>query len=179
MQPSADTSAAVIVVMGVSGSGKSTVGQQLAHRMGCVFQEGDALHPPHNLRKMKSGVPLDDEDRAPWLAAIRQWITRTLASGQCGVVSCSALRRRYRETLGCNGFNVRVLYLKASPAHLSERLSARRGHFMPAALLQSQINALEEPVHTERAVTVEVDSRDVQSVVDEAVVRLGVSAGAA
>ena len=150
--------ARVAVVMGVSGSGKTTIGRALARRLGWLFQEGDALHPPENVAKMSAGHPLDDADRAPWLAAIAALIDEWRARGKAGVITCSALKRRYREVIIGDRPGVRLVYLAGSRALIAERLAARRGHFMPASLLDSQFAALEPPLPKECAIAVSVDA---------------------
>src|SRR6476646_6878153 len=127
--------------MGVSGSGKTTIGRALAKRLGWLFQEGDALHPPENVGKMKAGHPLDDEDRAPWLAAIAVTIDAWRAQGDARIITCSALKRRYREIVIGDRPDVRLVYLEGSRDLIGERVRARRGHFMPASLLDSQFTA--------------------------------------
>ena len=134
----------VIVVMGVSGSGKSSLGEALALALGADFQEGDAFHPPANLDKLHAGIPLDDVDRAPWLARIARWIANEKALQRTGVVSCSALKQRYREQLRAAGDDVRFVYLRVPRDGLRRRLEGRR-HFMSPALLDSQLETLEEP----------------------------------
>ena len=151
-------SARVAVIMGVSGSGKTTVGAALARRLGWLFQEGDALHPPENIAKMKAGHPLDDEDRAPWLAAVASRIDQWRDDGKCGVVACSALKRRYRDIIIGGRADVRLIYLEGSRTLIGERLAQRRDHFMPASLLDSQFAALEPPAAEEDAITVSVDA---------------------
>jgi carbohydrate kinase (thermoresistant glucokinase family) len=136
---------AVVLLMGVSGSGKTTTGKRLATALGWPFRDADEFHPPANIAKMAAGQPLDDADRGPWLAAIGAWIDDQRRSGQNGIVSCSALKRGYRETLAGGRPDVAVVYLKGSKALIGDRLSRRRGHFMPPALLDSQFAALEEP----------------------------------
>ena len=150
--------ARVAVVMGVSGSGKTTIGRALARRLGWLFQEGDALHPPENVAKMSAGYPLDDADRAPWLAAIAALIDEWRARGKAGVITCSALKRRYREVIIGDRPGVRLVYLAGSRALIAERLAARRGHFMPASLLDSQFATLEPPLPKECAIAVSVDA---------------------
>ena len=147
----------VLIVMGVSGSGKSSIAEALRDRLGWVFQEGDSLHPPANVQKMHAGIALTDEDRAPWLAAIKGWIDTRLASGESGLVTCSALKRRYRDFLIEGRPQVRVLYLKASHDVLEARVAHRPGHFMPASLLDSQLATLEEPRAEECPIVVSVD----------------------
>jgi len=147
----------IAVIMGVSGSGKTTIGRVLARRLGWLFLEGDALHPPENIAKMKAGHPLDDEDRAPWLAAVAARIDQWRDDGKCGVVACSALKRRYRDIIIGGRADVRLIYLEGSRALIGERLAQRHDHFMPASLLDSQFAALEPPTADEDAITVPVD----------------------
>jgi gluconokinase/shikimate kinase len=147
----------VLVVMGVSGSGKSTIAKPLAQRLGWPFQEGDDLHPAANVAKMTAGIPLDDSDRAPWLAAIADWIAERLRAGGGGVVTSSALRRAYRDRLRAAGGGVTFVFLKGSKAVIAERVSQRHGHFMPPTLLDSQFDTLEEPTADEHAIVVDID----------------------
>lgn len=144
--------------MGVAGSGKTTVGRALARRLGWRFQEGDALHPPENVAKMRAGHPLDDQDRAPWLAAIAARIDAWRGRGEAGVVTCSALKRQYRAVVGGGRPDVRLVYLYGSRELLAERLAGRRGHFMPPSLLDSQLATLEPPAAEENAIEVSVDA---------------------
>jgi carbohydrate kinase (thermoresistant glucokinase family) len=148
----------IAVLMGVAGSGKTTVGRALAHRLGWRFQEGDALHPPENVVKMRVGHPLDDEDRAPWLATVAARIDEWRRQGQAGVITCSALKRQYRDVIIGRRTGVQLIYLAGSRELLAERLAARRGHFMPASLLDSQLAALEPPTPDEHVLTVSVDA---------------------
>ena len=147
----------VIVVMGVSGAGKTAVGRQLAKRLGWEFIEGDRFHPPANVAKMKSGQPLDDADRAPWLHAIAQAIDDCRGRGGHAVLACSALKKSYRNVIVGNRPDVRLVYLEGSHARIAERLERRRGHFMPASLLDSQFATLEPPAAGERAIAVSVE----------------------
>jgi gluconokinase len=147
----------VIVIMGVSGSGKSTIAQQLASRVHWEFVDGDAFHPPANIAKMKSGTPLTDEDRWPWLKAIASWIDEKRRGRAHGIVTSSALKRRYREVLIGGRPDVRLVYLKGTPELIGRRLAARTDHFMPSGLLRSQFEALEEPGRDENAIVVSVD----------------------
>ena len=143
----------VIVVMGVSGSGKSTLARALAEAWNWDFQEGDELHPPANIDKMRAGLALDDDDRRPWLERVAAWIAAELARGRDGVVTCSALRRRYRDRLRRAGAGVRFVCIELPPAELGRRLR-RRQHFMPASLLDSQLRALEVPDAAENVLVV-------------------------
>jgi gluconokinase len=130
----------VVVVMGVSGSGKTTVGRMLADRLGWSFAEADDFHPAENVAKMTAGVPLDDEDRWPWLQLILEWID---AHPSSAIVTCSALRRSYRDVLRKSSADVRFLHLDGTVEELSSRLIARTDHFMSAAMLESQLATLE------------------------------------
>jgi gluconokinase len=142
----------VVVVMGVAGSGKTTVGRALAARLGWAFQEGDELHPAANVAKMKAGRPLDDADRAPWLEAIGRRIDAWLADGRSGVVSCSALKRAYRDRIRRGRPSVRLVLLEGPPDLMRRRLERRGDHFMPASLVDSQFADLEAPSAEEGAV---------------------------
>ena len=135
----------VIILMGVAGSGKTTVGQLLAGRLGWTFYDGDDFHPARNREKMKRGIPLDESDRQPWLLAIRQLIIDLLNANRNAVVACSALKRSYRRLLAGDSGEVNFVFLHGSPAEIAERLANRRGHFFDPALLQSQFTDLEEP----------------------------------
>lgn len=132
-----------LVVMGVSGVGKTSVAAELVARTGWVFAEGDDFHPPANKQKMAAGRPLDDDDRWPWLATIASWIGEQEAAGRGAVVTCSALRRAYRDVLRDGHPSVRFVHLLAAPELIEERITARRGHYMPASLLGSQLATLE------------------------------------
>ncbi|HEX3862999.1 MAG TPA: gluconokinase [Stellaceae bacterium] len=169
----------VAVVMGVSGSGKTTVGRALAARLGWNFQEGDALHPPENVAKMRAGHPLDDNDRAPWLAAVAARIDAWRCAGDCGVITCSALKRRYRDVIVGNRTDVRLVFLEGSHELLAGRLAGRHGHFMPADLLDSQFATLEPPGPDENAVAVTVET-PVATIVEQiaaALAQVGTIAG--
>jgi carbohydrate kinase (thermoresistant glucokinase family) len=146
----------VLVVMGVSGSGKTTIAKLLATAEGWTLLEGDQFHPPANVAKMAAGTPLTDEDRWPWLRAIAAAIDALRARGENAVVACSALRRAYRDILIGDRRDVRLIYLKGSQALIAERMKARKGHFMPPALLESQFQTLEEPGPDENPITVEI-----------------------
>ena len=146
----------VYVVMGVSGSGKSTVGKLIAEALGARYAEGDSFHPPENVERMRSGQPLDDNDRAPWLTAMANAIRDWNAKGETVVLACSALRRRYRDVLRSGG-DVRFIHLAGDKALIARRLAARKGHYMPPTLLDSQFAALEPPGEDE-AITVPIDA---------------------
>jgi gluconokinase len=148
-------SGCAVVVMGVSGSGKTTVAERLAKQLGWRFVEGDGLHPPANVAKMKQGVPLTDADRAPWLDRIGEELRSWAAEGQSGVLTCSALKRAYRDRIRSARPDVRIVYLKGSEALIGSRVAARRHEYMPASLLRSQFAALEEPGSDEGVVTVD------------------------
>ena len=157
----------VLVIMGVSGSGKSTVAGLLAGRLGWDFAEGDDLHPASNVAKMQAGQPLTDEDRWPWLESIAGWIREHTGAGAPGVVTCSALKKRYRDVL--RGEGVVFVFLDGSKDRISDRLASRHGHFMPPALLESQFEALEAPTPEENAITLSVSSApadETQEIID-------------
>jgi carbohydrate kinase (thermoresistant glucokinase family) len=147
----------VVVMMGVSGTGKTTVGEALAARLGWTFQEGDDFHPPANIAKMKSGQALDDADRAPWLAKVEAWISAELARGRSGVITCSALKKRYRTEIAGDREDVVLVFLKGPEAVIAKRVGDRRGHFMPASLLASQLATLQAPDPSERPIVVDID----------------------
>ncbi|MBV9776518.1 MAG: gluconokinase [Acetobacteraceae bacterium] len=146
----------VVVMMGVSGSGKTTVARGVAARLGWDVLEGDSFHSPNNVAKMSKGIPLDDADRLPWLHAIARAIDAELAAGRSSVVTCSALKRSYRDILIGPRKNVALVYLQGSHALLAERMRNRAGHFMPPSLLDSQLATLEEPTPEEAPITVAV-----------------------
>jgi len=148
----------IVVVMGVSGSGKTTVASLLAERLGCAFQDGDDLHPRENVEKMKSGTPLTDADRLPWLQAIARRIDVWRETGEAGVVTCSALKRSYRDIVLGDRRDVALVYLKGPQALIHGRLTARTSHFMPVGLLESQFVTLQEPAEDERPIVVDIGS---------------------
>lgn len=161
----------IVVVMGVCGAGKSTVGRALAARLGCAFAEGDAFHPKENVAKMAAGEPLTDADRAPWLDALADHLDGWQTAGQNGVLACSALKRAYREVLAAPAPALRFLYLKGAPELLRARLAARRDHYMPPTLLDSQLATLEEPGLDENAIVLTIDG-DPDGIVDAALTAL-------
>ncbi|HET6633362.1 MAG TPA: gluconokinase [Rhodanobacteraceae bacterium] len=155
----------LLVIMGVSGCGKTSVGRRLAGTLDWPFMEGDELHSPANVAKMAAGIPLEDSDRWPWLHSVAAWLDDQLAAGEHGVVACSALKRSYRELL-CGGRpSLRFVYLCVERAELERRLAQRRGHYMPATLLDSQLATLQEPAEDEPALTI-----DANGSIDETVV---------
>lgn len=157
-----------VIVMGVSGCGKSSVGEALAQRLGLAFIEGDVLHPESNVAKMAAGTPLTDEDRWPWLTVIGERIADALARGEGIIVSCSALKKIYREHLrAATGDRLSFVYLHGSRELLGRRMGARTGHFMPLGLLDSQLATLEVPTGEPRVVTVSID-QPVEGIVTDA-----------
>jgi gluconokinase len=163
--------ALVLVLMGVSGCGKSTTGAALSKRLGWPFRDADSFHPPANIAKMSRGVPLDDDDRWPWLAAIAQWIDARCAASQPAIVSCSALKRAYRSRIVGGRKGVRLVYLAGDMGLIGQRLQTRKDHFMPASLLESQFAALEEPGEDEQPLVVSI-ALSPQHVVDTIIERL-------
>jgi gluconokinase len=162
----------VLVVMGVSGSGKSTIGEQLAERLGWSYEDGDKFHPASNVAKMSAGHPLTDEDRWPWLQAIADEIDRICALGQHAVIACSALKRAYRDVLVHGRSDVRMVFLKGTQQLIANRLARRKGHFMPPGLLASQFKTLEPPGIDENPVTVSIEP-SVGAIVDDIARQLG------
>jgi len=162
----------VVVVMGVSGCGKSTIASMLAHRLNWIYEDGDWFHPQSNVRKMHAGEPLTDEDRWPWLHGIAAWIDATRRVGNHGTVACSALKRAYRDILVGERTDVRIVYLKGEQDLIARRLAARDGHFMPPSLLDSQFAALEEPQPDEHPIVVSIVPHP-REIVEEIVKRLG------
>ena len=153
----------VLVVMGVSGSGKTTVAALLAGRLGWELGDADDWHSPANVRKMHGGTPLTDDDRWPWLASIAAWIDATRSTGQHAILACSALKRAYRDVLIGDRHDVRLVYLRGEEALIQERQAARLNHYMPASLVHSQFEALEVPGADESPLIVDVvlPARDV------------------
>ena len=160
-----------LVVMGVSGSGTSTIAEHLATRIGWRYVDGDLFHPPANVAKMSAGHPLSDEDRWPWLQAIADEIDRLSAAGSRAVVACSALKRSYRDILVHGREDVRIVYLDGTQALIAKRLAARKGHFMPPGLLDRQFRTLEPPQPNERPITASIDAA-VEDIIDDIVRQL-------
>ena len=146
----------VLVLMGVSGCGKSTVAALLAGELDWPFEEGDSLHPQANIEKMAAGHPLNDEDRWPWLEKVAEWVEECLDAGRSGIITCSSLKRSYRDIINRRGSGIEFVYLAGSKEVIAARLAARHGHFMPPALLDSQFATLEEPTPDEPSIRVEV-----------------------
>jgi len=167
-----------IVVMGVSGSGKSTIASMLAQRLHWVYEDADWFHPKSNIEKMHHGEPLNDEDRWPWLRAIAEWIDATRSAGGHGVVACSALKRAYRDILIGNRRDVRLVFLKGDRDLIARRIAARADHFMPSTLLESQFAALQEPQADERPIVVTIVPHP-REIVEAIVSELGVESVAA
>lgn len=167
----AATPIAAIIIMGVSGSGKSTIADALANRTGYADEDGDSFHPPANVAKMHAGIPLTDEDRWPWLRAIAAAVDRNADAGRPIIIACSALKRAYRDILVHGRTDVRLVYLKGTREVIASRLAARRNHFMPPSLLDSQFATLEEPTADEPAITTNIDA-PVAAIVDDIVRQL-------
>jgi gluconokinase len=163
-----------LIVMGVSGCGKSTVGSFLAERLGWDFRDGDSFHPPENVEKMRSGMPLTDTDRWPWLAAIAAWIDDHRRAGTHGIVACSALKRAYRDRLRDGHADVSFVHLTGSKELIAARLALRKGHYMPPSLLDSQLATLEVPGPDEAAVAVSVEAMP-DAIVDHVIDALGLA----
>jgi gluconokinase len=169
----------ILVVMGVSGSGKTTVAALLAGRLHWDFEDADDLHPAANVAKMHAGIPLTDADRWPWLRAVAGWIDASRAAGRHGVVACSALKRSYRDIIIGDRPDVQLVFLKGDQQLISARLACRHGHFMPTGLLESQFEALEEPSADEHPIVISIDRRP-REIVDELLAIIGPTlAGAA
>jgi ribose 5-phosphate isomerase A len=164
----------VLVVMGVSGAGKTTVAEDLAARLGWAFEEGDTLHPEANIAKMHAGIPLTDADRLPWLERVAAWIDHQRANKQPGIITCSALKRSYRQIIIGDRPEVRLIYLRGGRDLMAQHLAGRGGHFMPASLLQSQIDTLEEPDPSEDPLIVDA-GRPAAQVAEEIIRLLGAS----
>jgi gluconokinase len=166
-----DTDPCALVVMGVSGSGKSTIADSLAARLGWRCEDGDKFHPASNVVKMSAGHPLTDEDRWPWLQAIADEIDRVCKAGERAVIACSALKRTYRDILVHGRNDVRIIFLNGTQELIAGRLAARKGHFMPPGLLTSQFATLQPPDANEHPVTVSIDAK-VETIIDDIIRQL-------
>jgi gluconokinase len=169
-----DIAPCALIVMGVSGSGKSTIAERLAKRLGWTCEDGDRFHPAGNVAKMSAGHPLDDADRWPWLQAIADEIERVCTGGGHVVMACSALKRAYRDVLVRSRSDVRIVFLDGSQALIADRLGRRKGHFMPPGLLDSQFKTLEPPQEDERPIIVSIDA-PVETIVENIVAQLKAS----
>jgi carbohydrate kinase (thermoresistant glucokinase family) len=156
----------VLLLMGVSGCGKSTVALELQRLLGWEFKEGDDLHPPANVEKMRSGNSLNDQDRQPWLEAVARWIDERLANGQPGIITCSDLKRAYRKITVGDRHGVTLVYLKGDESLIAERIAQRKHRYMPTSLLHSQFETLEEPPTDEHPVVVNVHGSIPETVTD-------------
>jgi gluconokinase len=158
------TGAPMLVVMGVAGTGKSTVARLLAQHLNWEFQEGDDLHPPANVAKMSAGTPLTDEDRWPWLDAIAAWIEKKAQRGEPGILTCSALKRSYRDRL--RGPNVIFVFLNGPPELIEARMASRKHHYMPVSLLHSQLATLEPPTSDENVLEISLSGEPKEQVAE-------------
>ena len=165
----------IVVLGGTSGIGKTTIGEVLAARLGWTFEDSDALHSPAQIAKMRSGQPLTDADRWPWLETVAVWMDQRIAAGESAVIACSVLKRSYREYLYRGRPAVRIVLLVADPETLAARLAGRHGHFFPARLLQSQLADLQMPDDAERTYVV-LAVRSPAETADEIIRRLGLTA---
>ena len=163
-----------LIVMGVSGSGKSTIAEKLAQHLSWRYEDGDKFHPASNVAKMSAGHPLTDEDRWPWLQAIADEIDRACKAGEHVIIACSALKHSYRDVLVHGRDDVRIVYLRGTQELIAGRLAQRRGHFMPPGLLASQFKTLEPPDPDEHPLTVSIDA-SVEHIVDDITGRLRLS----
>jgi carbohydrate kinase (thermoresistant glucokinase family) len=169
-----DTKLHALIVMGVSGSGKTTIGEKLASRVGWRYEDADSFHPASNVAKMSAGQPLTDEDRWPWLFAIAAEIDRASEAGEHIVIGCSALRRVYRDALVHGRDDIRIVYLNGTQQVIADRLGQRKGHFMPPGLLTSQFGTLEPPTPDEHPILVSIDA-PVETIVDDILSQLQLS----
>jgi gluconokinase len=169
----------ILVVAGVAGSGKSTIGELVARRLGWTFADGDQFHPAASIAKMKAGIPLTDADRWPWLAAIGEWMDAMLRSGESAVIACSALKRSYREALLSGRDQAFLVFLWISQDADQQRVLARKGHFFRDPLVASQFATLERPDGEDRTLVIDCDGRGVDQVVTLIIEWLGLDARAA
>jgi gluconokinase len=166
----------IVVIMGVSGSGKTTVGRLLARRLDWIYYEGDEFHPAGNIEKMSKGISLNDDDRTPWLASIKEVIDTCIKRGSDAVIACSALRKKYRWALTANASDIHFVYLKGDPATIRERMKSRDRHYMKASMLQSQLSSLEEP---DDAIVIDIGNspQDIVSYIESELTVVGKSRG--
>jgi gluconokinase len=169
-QPAREWRGVIVIICGVSGAGKTTVGELLARELGWRFFEADDFHPAANIEKMRSGRPLNDEDRRPWLDSLREQITRSLAAGENAGLACSALKRAYRDCLRVNE-KVKFVFLHGDHALVEKQLRSRHGHFMSPGLLQSQFDILEEPDPDEDVIAIDL-GRTPRQLVEEIIANL-------
>lgn len=167
----------ILIVAGVSGSGKTTVGVLLAERLHWPFADADGFHPEANVAKMRAGIPLTDEDRQPWLRAIADWMDERIAAGESAVATCSALKRSYRDLLLCGRPDATMVFLDADREELLRRLSTRQGHFFPQRLLDSQLADMEPPEADEHVLTVQNDEAGAAQIVTKIINMLGIADG--
>jgi gluconokinase len=167
LQSTARLRPVILIVAGVSGSGKTTVGVLLAQRLHWPFADADTFHPGANVAKMRAGIPLTDEDRWPWLRAIADWMDARIAAGESAVTTCSALKRSYRDLLLGERPEATMVFLEAGREELLRRLSTRQGHFFPQQLLDSQLTDMEPPEADEHVLTVQDDEADVTQIADK------------
>ena len=172
MRDESRKSPCALIVMGVSGSGKSTIAAALAKKLSWTFEDGDRFHPASNVAKMSAGLPLTDEDRWPWLRAIADEIDRVCRTGGHVVIACSALKRTYRQVLVGDRSDVRIVFLSGSRSLIAERMALRKDHFMPLDLLDSQFRTLEPPQANEDPITVSIDA-PAEAIVEDIVHQLG------
>jgi len=170
----AEAGPCALIVMGVSGSGKSTIGESLAERLGWPYEDADTFHPASNVAKMSAGHPLTDEDRWPWLKAIAAEIDRVCKADERVVIGCSALKRAYRDVLLHGRTDIRLVYLEGTQSLIADRIGQRKGHFMPPGLLTSQFATLEPPTPDEHPLTVSIDA-PVEAIIDDVLRQLKLS----
>lgn len=171
MSAEQDPAFCALIVMGVSGSGKTTIANALGQRLGWIVEDADQFHPESNVTKMSAGIPLTDDDRGPWLRAIAAEIGRKRAADTSIIIACSALKRAYRDILVRDHRDTRIVYLRGAKELIAGRLKARKDHFMPPGLLESQLKTLEEPTEDEHPLVVDIDAT-VNQIVDRIVARL-------
>jgi gluconokinase len=174
MSPETAAEPGFVIIMGVAGSGKTTIAAKLAISLGWSYEDADWFHPAANIEKMHSGQPITDEDRRPWLEAIAKWIDDARRKHGHAVIACSALKRSYRRILIGDHADERLVYLKGEPALIARRMALRHNHFMPPSLLESQFAALEEPGEDEHPIVVSIEAKP-QEMVERIIARLGIA----